>query len=440
MLYADGWETFVQDLWQLAESELQSGQKSYAATIFYLRVLATIHDEIADQAIQTTPQKAKLHNELKDLVRDRDARHIASSWQAILSRWRSVDPVVTELCLKGIGRWVSWTDISLIANEQILQYLFQIAGQQNTGHPESGQSKSRDAAINVFTEAVAKKMPPSDKVELLRFMNLEAIAQQLVNAPPLHAARGTPDYDTDMGEIVARLVNHVMLELVEILNASNLSAGTRDGAVHLLQCYTPHVLRFLADEYDEICSTVVPALTEELVLFRKLSKAQGSLPTPYSDMLPPILNSLIAKMRYDDTSFWGGEDEETDEAEFQELRKRLKIAQQNVAAIDENMYLGTLSDYIESTFSRFRQNNDRLDWRDVEVALLEMLLLGELAVRNGGLYQKKMPSSLASQRLIHLMTTMMDSSKAPGMKRHETAQADPPQTLRLSTILPSSSN
>lgn len=409
-LYRDEWSTFFQDLWSLSEAELQSGTKSYSATLFYLRILATVHDEIADQLIQTSPERAKHNTELKDVVRERDASRIANSWQVILSRWQSIDPAVTELCLKGMGRYVSWSEISFIANEQTLQYLFEIAGQQNTGHPESGQSKARDAAITVFTEAVAKKMSPADKVELLRFMKLEAIAQQLVTAPPLHNSRGTPDYDTDMGETVARLVNHVVLEVIDVLNSDKLDASNREIAVQVLSSFTPHVLRFLSDEYDEICSMVVPGLTEELTLFRKVSKAQAGLPSPYRDMLPPILNALIAKMRYDDTSFWGEEDEETDEAEFEELRKRLKIAQQSVAAIDETLYLTTLAGFIETTLSRNQNMPGQLDWRDLEVALVELVLLGELAVRNSGLNQKKMPSSVAAQRLIDLMTRMMESS------------------------------
>ena len=192
------------------------------------------------------------------------------------------------------------------------------------------------------------------------------------------------------------------------LSTENISSNVHESADRLLQSFTPHLLRFLADEYDEVCSTIMPALTEQLGFFRKLSKRSQGLPSTYRDMLAPILQALIAKMRYDDTSAWGEEDEETDEAEFQELRKRLKVAQQNIAAIDEDLYLDQLARMVESTFNRCKQEGSRFNWRDLDVALLEMYMLGELAVRNSGLYQKKLPSSEGSQRLIGLMTMMMD--------------------------------
>ncbi|KAL9049656.1 MAG: hypothetical protein Q9162_007098, partial [Coniocarpon cinnabarinum] len=406
-LYASGWGTFFQDFRSLAESDLQSGTQDRPGVTFYLRVLASVHDEIADQMIQTSAEKAKANTELKDLIRARDADGIAVSWQQILSQWSQLDTQTIELCLNVLSRWVSWTDIGLIANETMLQCLFQIVGQSDTGHPESGASKVRAACVGVFTELVAKKMKFDDKIGLIDFLNVETVVSGLIRTPLL-SNTSSPDYDTDMAETVAKLVTNVILDVVAALNTTQLDNNNRDRASGLLQSFMPHTLRFLADEYDEVCSTIMPALTEQLTFFRKIAKSSSGLPSPYQEMLSPILDTLIAKMRYDDTSSWGEEDDETDEAEFQELRKRLKVAQQNVAVIDERLYLDTLARIIEASFNDFKQQAGKMNWRNLDVALLEMYMLGELAVRNSGLYQKKMPSSEGSQRLINLMTLMMD--------------------------------
>lgn len=410
-LYADNWESFFTDLRALAEPSLRDPSASSAGLLFYLRMLASVHDEIADVLINVSPDRARVNGQLKDLVRNRDISAIAASWQEILAQWESLDPAAVQLCLHCMGRWVSWTDISLFANEQVVRHLLAIAGQQNTGHPESPASRSRDAAIGVFTEVVAKKMKPADKVALIKFLELDSVIERLLASPPLQD-RNSPDYDTDMAETVAKLVNNVVLDVVEALNTEQLDPGARAGAEQLLQTSTTYVLRFLADEYDEICSTVIPALTDELALFRKITKAQGSLPAPYDGMTLPILDALVAKMRFDDTASWGEEGEETDEAEFEELRKRLRVAQQAVATIDEPMYLERLSRFVEQAFIRFRDARQQTDWRDLEVALAEMSLVGELAVRNSGLYQKRMPSSTAAQRLISLMSFMIDAGIA----------------------------
>lgn len=419
VLYISEWGSYFRDLYASVEEDKQSAGSDQTGTLLYLRILGSVHDEIADQMIQTTEEKSELNMKLKDLIRERDAQFIASSWQDILSRWQHIDHAVVALCLTIISRWVSWTDINLIATDGILQYLFQIAGQQNAGHPESASSKARDAAIGVFTELVAKKMQVNNKVELLRFLNVDAVVATLTAAPTLQNA-STPDYDTDMAETVAKLVNNVVFDIVNALNDAKLDVGARETADRLLQAFTPHLLRFLGDEYDEVCSTIMPALNEQLMLFRKFAKSPNGLQSPYREMLSPILQALIAKMRYDDTSSWGEEDEETDEAEFQELRKRLKVAQQSVAIIDENLYQDVLIKMIESTFYRCKQEGESLNWRDLDVALLEMYMLGELAVRNSGSNQKKAPSSAGSQRLAELMSLMLDSN-VPAFG-HPTAQ------------------
>lgn len=408
-LYSSEWESFFDDIQQLSNQDGQQDGSSREPTLIYLRVLASVHDEIADQLIQATPERQKQFSELKDLVRIRDAGKIAASWQAILSRWRMNDQAITELCLKTISRWVSWTEISLIINEALLNDLFEIASQQGSSGAQNTQSRIRDAAIDVFTEIVAKKMKPNEKIELIRFLSLERVVQSLVSAPSLQASRGTPAYDTDMAEAIAKLVNNVLDDIIKVLDSAAAEEQTRQNAEQLLQTFVPYLLRFFADEYDEVCSTVVPALNDLLTLFRKFAKAHGGLPNPYDNMLPPILDAIIAKTRYDDTSSWGVEDEETDEAEFQELRKRLKVLQQIVAAVDEGLYLQTIGNAVDSIFGRLNTEGFKLNWRELDLAMYEMYQLGELAIRNGGLYQKRAPSTAASERLIQTMSGMIDS-------------------------------
>jgi exportin-T len=116
-------------------------------------------------------------------------------------------------------------------------------------------------------------------------------------------------------------------------------------------------------------------------------------------------------MRYDETSSWGAEDEQTDEAEFQELRKRLQVLQKSVAAVDEALYVDILSNVIGNTFQNLDQQGGQMDWRDLDLALHEMYLFGELTIPNGGLYAKSQPSSVAAERLIIMMSKMVESGK-----------------------------
>lgn len=411
-LYRTSWVTFFDDFKALAGDASGSRSTSPAAELLYLRIIRSIHDEIADLLIPRGPEEQKRNNELKDLIRARDASKIATFWVGILSRWRQTDMDIVELCLKCISRWVNWIDISLVVNESMLRSLWELAGQQGVTSSESKEGRVRDAAIDTFTEIVGKKMPPSDKIELIRYLNLANVIGQLIASPALSDYRSTSNYDTDLGETVAKLTNNVINDIVKVLDTDGINDSTRTEADNLLQICTPYLLRFFSDEYDEICSTVIPCMTDLLTMFRKRVKTGGSLPAQYASMLQPMLDSIIAKMKYDDTAEWGEEDEQTDEAEFQELRKRLHVLQQTVAAVDETLYMATLSRLVASTFSRVDAADQQLTWRDLDLALYEMYLFGELAVKNAGLYQKSVPTNVASQHLVEMVSKLVDSSKS----------------------------
>jgi exportin-T len=401
-LYSNGWDSFIDDFLSLTRLPNSSSPDNLTGTTLYLRVLGSIHDEIADVLVSRSNSDTKRNTELKDLVRTRDVRKVAASWQEILTYWRDRNNSVVEMCLKIVGRWVSWVDISLVVNQDTLNLLLSLVGRTS-----NGEDKIREAAIDCYTEIVGKKMKASDKMEMIVFLNLGDIVIQLVASPPLNDLRSTPDYDTDLAEAVAKLVNNAVFDIVRALEDTSADPSTRERADQLLQIFLPLLLRFFSDEYDEICSTVIPALTDMLTLFRR---AQPLSPQ-YTAMLTPILNGIITKMRYDETSAWGDEDEQTDEAEFQELRKRLQVLQKIVAAVDQALYIDILSNVVGNTFQNLDQHGSNMDWRDLDLALHEMYLFGELALPNGGLQGKSQPSNVASERLLVMMTKMVESGK-----------------------------
>ncbi|PSN69972.1 Exportin-T [Corynespora cassiicola Philippines] len=410
-LYPSSWQSFFDDFRALAGDQAAIGNVNTAATFLYLRMLGQVHDEIADQLVARPEDEKKRNSELKDLIRHRDAQKISVSWQEILAKWRDTDLSLVEMCLRNIGRWVSWTDISLIVNEAMITTFLEMAGQQGIADPDSPEGRVRDAAIDTFTEIVGKKMNAAEKIELIVFLNLANVVGQLIGSPAL-ANMNSSDYDNDLAETVAKLVNNIVFDIVKILESDSVNEQTRQRADELIQIFTPYLLRFFSDQYDEVCSTVIPSLTDLLTFFRKLQKKAGSLPPQYAAVLPPVLDAIVSKMKYDDTASWGEEGEQTDEAEFQDLRKRLHVLQQTVAAIDEAFYIETLSRLVNGTFSRLSTGDQSLTWRDLDLALHEMFLFGELAVKNHGLYAKREPSSVAAQHLLGMMSSMVESDLA----------------------------
>jgi exportin-T len=410
-LYPSTWQSFFDDFRALAGDQAAIGSVNKSSTILYLRMLGQVNDEIADQLVARSEDEKKRNTELKDLIRRQDAQKISLSWQEILAKWRETDLVLIEMCLRTIGRWVSWIDINLVVNQAMISTFLEMAGQQGIPDPDSPQGRVRDAAIDTFSEIVGKKMNAPEKIELILFLNLPNVVGQLIGSPALSDLRNTPDYDNDLAETVAKLVNNIVFDIVKILENESINEQTRQRADELIQVFAPYLLRFFADQYDEVCATVIPSLTDLLTFFRKLQKKSGSLPNQYANILPPVLDAIIAKMKYDETASWGEEGEQTDEAEFQDLRKRLHVLQQTVAAIDEPYYIETLSRVVGNEFSRLSNRDPALNWRDLDLALHEMYLFGELTVRNQGLYAKREPSSMAAQQLVGMMNSMVDSGQ-----------------------------
>jgi len=176
--------------------------------------------------------------------------------------------------------------------------------------------------------------------------------------------------------------------------------------------FLPLLLRFFSDDYDDTSSAVFQVTTELLSLIRKEKKITGTLAPGHATMLQPILNAIVMKTKYDADTNWGDEDEQSEEAEFEQLRKQLKTMQDAISTIDENLYIDLMSQLVEGTFDRMQGGNNSVDWRDVDLALYEMYSFGEMAMRYGGLYSKGRPTGLPAERLINMLGKMMASSKS----------------------------
>lgn len=397
-LYRDGWQSFLDDFLDL--TGLHQNVDNVSGVLFYLRVLSSVHDEIADMMLSRQSGDSKRNTELKDQLRAQDMQKVAESWKQLLSRYSGND-VVVDLVLKVIGKWVSWMDISLVVSQDMLNLLLPVVGRTGS------EDKVRDTAIDTLTEICGKKMRSTDKMDMISFLNLQDIVSQLVASPMLNDLKGTSKYDTDLAEAIAKLVNTTVADIIRALDDNQATDDTRTRAKQHLDGFLPLLLRFFSDEYDEVCSTVIPSLTDLLTFIRKL----GQLSQEYLHMLSPILNAIVQKMRYDETTSWGNEDEQTDEAEFQELRRRLQYLQKTIATIDQNLYMDVLSNLVATTFQTLDQQGSHMDWRDLDLALHEMYLFGELALPNQGLGTKSQPSTEASERLVVMMQKMVESGK-----------------------------
>ena len=409
MLYATQWTPFFHDMQAITRTNGSGTQDHAPGVMLYLRVLICVHDDIAEVLLPRSPEEQRRDNELKDLVRQRDAVLIAASWHEIIDYWKFRDDAIVKMCLITIGKWVAWTEVALAVNDSLLGLLFLYLNPPQESDNSEQASERREAALEALIDILGKKMGGADKLQLIEVLKINEAISQLVDSRELLQMRSTAKYDTDLAENVAKLANNTVSDIVKAMDGTQDSNAVLHSGVSLLKTFLPHVLRFLSDEYDEICSTVIPCLTDILTLLRKRAVSHSVLVSEIQPMLPLILNVIITKMKYDETSFWGHDDTQTDEAEFQDLRKRLHNLQKAVAVVDETMYVGSITNVVLSTLDKFQQQNGQIDWRELELALHEMEMFGELAFKHGGLYSKTKPVTPTAEKLIGMMSKLVQT-------------------------------
>jgi len=168
------------------------------------------------------------------------------------------------------------------------------------------------------------------------------------------------------------------------MGQANSSPTLGSKTVAALRELLPLLLRFLSNEYDDTSMAVFPFLTDLLsqvriptvsIVYRLNSQSRRSAKKTGTDVvdrdfLQALLQALFKKMRYDDDSISSENEDSEEEAEFHDLRKRLLGFQESVAATDPELYSRAVQNLVSAALRSL--NSGTSNWRDMEVALVEM--------------------------------------------------------------------
>ncbi|RPA74847.1 Xpo1-domain-containing protein [Ascobolus immersus RN42] len=397
--YTTTWTSFFDDILALTYAGGSEGQRDNKTGVwFFLRVMISVHDEIADVLVARTQEDAARNQTLKDVIRGQDVNKLVTCCNQILTQYRSSDKSIVDACLRVIGKWVTWIDIGLVVNQTLVGFLYEII---------SSEGELRETAIVTLTEIASKKMPGQAKLELINFLGLDSLLAGV--------AAGLETSSDDTTEAISKLVNVVGIDIVKIYDSSE--GDLRAAAATMLEKFFQYMMPLFRNEYDDISREVLPFITELLTAIRKEKRMVGFPNDSQKQMLPIILNAVLIKMKYSSETEWGSTDEESEEAEFQEFRKALKILQESIAVIDEPFFLSTLRTEIGGIFQQLKTpapGKPQPEWRDLEFALHEMYLLGETGPKasgpTGGLFVKNKPLRPIAETLAHLLTEMMTTN------------------------------
>ncbi|KAL8603758.1 hypothetical protein ACOMHN_024374 [Nucella lapillus] len=372
--YPSRWPTFFQDLLTLVN-------QGHRGVDLYLRVLQGIDQEVVDREIVHKESAAARNIALKDHMRENCVEHLASSWLHIMNLYEETHPEMVCMCLDMVGRYVSWIDISLVANSGYVQCLLRFLA----------KPLLRESCCDCIYEVLSKGMDPPAKLQLV-----ESFFTVLEKNQVLTPAQ---DEESDFLAKLSKLVSGIGLALIDSWNKSASCPDDQARVLAALGTKVPYMLRFLEDEDDDVSAAVIDFATAYITLL----KAQGApLPPPQHNHVQGMLLRVVKKMKYDDS--YNFEQDGEDEAMFDEYRKQLKVIFNNLAQLDADMILKTVHNVVTQNLEDWK----KMDFRDVELAITLLYGVAEAVPASHG--QHFTGNSTKVSVLQDLMRKLMTSS------------------------------
>ncbi|VTJ65285.1 Hypothetical predicted protein, partial [Marmota monax] len=311
----------------------------------YLRILMAIDSELVDRDVVHTSEEARRNTLIKDTMREQCIPSLVESWYQILQNYQYTNSEVTCQCLEVVGAYVSWIDLSLIANDRFINMLL--------GHMSI--EVLREEACDCLFEIVNKGMDPVDKMKLV-----ESLCQVLQTAGFFSIDQ---EEDVDFLARFSKLVNGMGQSLI-VSWSKLIKNGDIKNAQEALQAIETKValmLQLLIHEDDDISSNIIGFCYDYLHILKQLTV----LSDQQKANVEAIMLAVMKKLTYDEE--YNFENEGEDEAMFVEYRKQLKLLLDRLAQVSPELLLAS----VRRVFSSTLQNWQTTRFMEVEMAFLD---------------------------------------------------------------------
>ncbi|KAJ8783590.1 hypothetical protein J1605_008633 [Eschrichtius robustus] len=224
------------DAWQVCAEALAQRTYRYSE-------LTTVQQQLIRETLISwlQAQEARRNTLIKDTMREQCIPNLVESWYQILQNYQYTNSEVTCQCLEVVGAYVSWIDLSLIANDRFINMLL--------GHMSI--EVLREEACDCLFEIVNKGMDPVDKMKLV-----ESLCQVLQSAGFFSIDQ---EEDVDFLARFSKLVNGMGQSLI-VSWTKLIKNGDIKNAQEALQAIETKValmLQLLIHEDDDISSNII---------------------------------------------------------------------------------------------------------------------------------------------------------------------------------------
>ncbi|XP_076447467.1 exportin-T-like [Babylonia areolata] len=374
--YPSRWPSFFEDLLGLVN-------QGHRAVDLYLRVLQAIDQEVVDREIVHKEKTSTRNTSIKDHMRESCVASLAASWLHIMTVYEDSQPEVVCQCLDVVGRFVSWIDISLVANDPYVSALLRFLS----------KPLLRESCCDCIYEVLSKGMEPTAKLQMVESF-FTVLDKNNVLSP-------AEDEESDFLAKLSKLMSGIGLALIDSWNKLYRSGNAPNDQAKVLaalETKIPYMLRFLADEDDDVSA----AAGDMATAYINLLKTKGSPLSPTQRThVEGMLFTVVKKMKYDES--YNFEQDGEDEAMFDEYRKQLKVIFNNLAQLDADLVLTMVHNIVTQTLKQWKE----ADFRDVELAVSLLYGVAEAVPASHG--QHFTGNSTKVSVLQDMMRTLMTS-------------------------------
>ncbi|OXB75723.1 UNVERIFIED_CONTAM: hypothetical protein H355_012647 [Colinus virginianus] len=337
--------------------------------------------------------EARRNTLLKDTMREQCIPSLVESWYQILQNYQYNNSELTCQCLEVVGAYVSWIDLSLIANERFINMLL--------GH--MSVEVLREEACDCLFEIVNKGMDPIDKTKLV-----ESLCQVLQSAGLFSIDQ---EDDVDFLARFSKLVNGMGQALIaswtKLIKSGDMKSA--QDALQAIEAKVSLMLQLLIHEDDDISSNIIGFCYDYLHILKQASMPDFSL-TVFGDLsalsdqqkanVEAIMLAVMKKLTYDEE--YNFENEGEDEAMFVEYRKQLKLLLDRLAQVSPELLLAS----VRRVFNTTLQNWQTTRFMEVEVAIRLLYMLAEaLPVSHGAHFSGDVTKATALQDMMRTLVT-----------------------------------
>jgi len=322
--------------------------KGPAMMDIFFRILDAIDELVVSREVQTRSQaELERNTAIKDAMRVDSLPAVADTWYRCLVAYSTSSPDLASMCLHLVTKYVSWVDITLVVNEQILGELYKLI---------PGNADLRTAACDCLFGVVTKGMPHLNRCQLIASLNLsDSIATWVQGI--------TDDDENQFAIALGRLYNMTGILLIEAIEGLASEGQDASSALTLFQQMLPRLTDFLGNEYDDISESVMPLVHKYIKLLEKTGIAEASV----QQSVGHLAQVIIQKMRFDEEHDFV--DEGDDEEDFYEYRKTLGRLLTDVYAILPDAVMQLAGQCVQANLNAAALSAGQLSPLDVELAL-----------------------------------------------------------------------